>query len=182
MFFSFRLCQKCDHTLKVSSSSQLFIFAATNSCIHLLILSSSLSPGETKKDQIWTPGWQRPNIHQLIQPSQVEVTILNTKPFYLVSNDLKFSKNTPPLATRLKGALKTGDWYKTKESLLKGPDWILNEVRISGLRGRGGAGFPTGMKWSFNDKPSDGRLGQEPKEAINNLFVRDIWGLHHCPH
>uniref|UniRef100_A0AAQ6IRE9 NADH-ubiquinone oxidoreductase 51kDa subunit FMN-binding domain-containing protein n=1 Tax=Anabas testudineus TaxID=64144 RepID=A0AAQ6IRE9_ANATE len=75
---------------------------------------------------------------------------------------------------RLKGALKTGDWYKTKESLLKGPDWILNEVRISGLRGRGGAGFPTGMKWSFNDKPSDGRLGQEPKEAINNLFVRDI--------
>ncbi|KAG7268570.1 hypothetical protein CRUP_003179 [Coryphaenoides rupestris] len=47
---------------------------------------------------------------------------------------------------RLKGAQKRGDWYKTKEILLKGVDWILNEVKVSGLRGRGGAGFPTGMK------------------------------------
>lgn len=58
---------------------------------------------------------------------------------------------------RLKGALKRGDWYKTKEILLKGVDWILNEIKVSGLRGRGGAGFPTGMKWSFMNKPSDGR-------------------------
>ncbi|XP_023186570.1 NADH dehydrogenase [ubiquinone] flavoprotein 1, mitochondrial-like isoform X1 [Xiphophorus maculatus] len=58
---------------------------------------------------------------------------------------------------RLKGALERGDWYKTKEIVLKGPEWILNEVKISGLRGRGGAGFPTGMKWSFMNKPSDGR-------------------------
>ena len=61
---------------------------------------------------------------------------------------------SPP---RLKGALKRGDWYKTKEILLKGHEWILNEVKVSGLRGRGGAGFPTGMKWSFMNKPSDGR-------------------------
>lgn len=61
------------------------------------------------------------------------------------------------LVSRLKGALKRGDWYKTKEILLKGSDWILNEVKISGLRGRGGAGFPTGMKWSFMNKPNDGR-------------------------
>lgn len=58
---------------------------------------------------------------------------------------------------RLNGALKRGDWYKTKEILLKGVDWILNEIKVSGLRGRGGAGFPTGMKWSFMNKPSDGR-------------------------
>lgn len=58
---------------------------------------------------------------------------------------------------RLKGALKRGDWYKTKEILDKGVDWILNEIKVSGLRGRGGAGFPTGMKWSFMNKPSDGR-------------------------
>jgi len=58
---------------------------------------------------------------------------------------------------RLKGALKRGDWYKTKEILLKGTDWIINEIKTSGLRGRGGAGFPTGMKWSFMNKPSDGR-------------------------
>lgn len=60
-------------------------------------------------------------------------------------------------SSRLKGALKRGDWYKTKEILLKGVDWILNEIKVSGLRGRGGAGFPTGMKWSFMNKPSDGR-------------------------
>ncbi|CAG8557682.1 11934_t:CDS:2, partial [Racocetra fulgida] len=38
---------------------------------------------------------------------------------------------------RLKGALKRGDWYKTKEILLKGHEWILQEVKTSGLRGRG---------------------------------------------
>ncbi len=61
------------------------------------------------------------------------------------------------LHLRLKGAMRRGDWYKTKEILDKGVDWILNEVKVSGLRGRGGAGFPTGMKWSFMNKPSDGR-------------------------
>ena len=58
---------------------------------------------------------------------------------------------------KLKGALKRGDWYKTKEILLKGHDWILNEIKESGLRGRGGAGFPSGLKWSFMNKPHDGR-------------------------
>lgn len=58
---------------------------------------------------------------------------------------------------KLQGALKRGDWYKTKEILLKGHDWILNEMKESGLRGRGGAGFPSGLKWSFMNKPHDGR-------------------------
>lgn len=65
---------------------------------------------------------------------------------------------------RLKGALKRGDWYKTKEIVLKGADWIINEIKTSGLRGRGGAGFPSGMKWSFMNKPSDGR----PKYLVVN--------------
>ena len=51
--------------------------------------------------------------------------------------------------TDLKSAKKYGDWYKTKEILDKGHDWIVSEIKASGLRGRGGAGFPAGMKWSF---------------------------------
>lgn len=54
---------------------------------------------------------------------------------------------------RLKGAMARGDWFKTKEILLKGSDWIIKEIKESGLRGRGGAGFPTGLKWSFMNKP-----------------------------
>ena len=50
-----------------------------------------------------------------------------------------------------------GQWYKTKEIIEKGHEWILAEVKESGLRGRGGAGFPTGLKWSFMNKPDDGR-------------------------
>ncbi|KAG7020128.1 NADH dehydrogenase [ubiquinone] flavoprotein 1, mitochondrial, partial [Cucurbita argyrosperma subsp. argyrosperma] len=57
----------------------------------------------------------------------------------------------------LKGAMKRGDWYRTKDLVLKGSDWIVNEVKKSGLRGRGGAGFPSGLKWSFMPKVSDGR-------------------------
>ncbi len=53
----------------------------------------------------------------------------------------------------LKGAMRRGDWYKTKEILLKGDEWIISEVKKSGLRGRGGAGFPSGLKWSFMNKP-----------------------------
>jgi NADH dehydrogenase (ubiquinone) flavoprotein 1 len=41
--------------------------------------------------------------------------------------------------------------------LLNGPDWIIDEIKKSGLRGRGGAGFPTGLKYSFMPKVSDGR-------------------------
>ena len=53
---------------------------------------------------------------------------------------------------RLKGARARGDWDGTKAILDKGRDWIINEMKASGLRGRGGAGFPTGLKWSFMPK------------------------------
>src|SRR6188474_1209871 len=45
--------------------------------------------------------------------------------------------------------------YRSVEKALKKmtPDEITEEVKKSGLRGRGGAGFPTGMKWSFLAKP-----------------------------
>ena len=58
---------------------------------------------------------------------------------------------------RLKAALKRGDWHKTKDLLWLGPDQIVDDIKASGLRGRGGAGFPSGLKWSFMPKASDGR-------------------------
>ncbi|HXQ50459.1 MAG TPA: NADH-quinone oxidoreductase subunit NuoF [Stellaceae bacterium] len=56
---------------------------------------------------------------------------------------------------RLNEARRRGDWDGTKDLILKGRDWIVNEIKASGLRGRGGAGFPTGLKWSFMPKSSD---------------------------
>src|SRR5579883_2031636 len=56
------------------------------------------------------------------------------------------------------------DGYKaTQLAIEKGPDWIINEMKASGLRGRGGAGFPTGMKWSFVPKQSE-----KPKYILVN--------------
>jgi NADH-quinone oxidoreductase subunit F len=58
----------------------------------------------------------------------------------------------------LKAAQKRGDWDKTVNLLKIGQDEIIERIKASGLRGRGGAGFPTGMKWSFMPKtPSDTR-------------------------
>jgi NADH-quinone oxidoreductase subunit F len=58
---------------------------------------------------------------------------------------------------RLKGAQARGGWDNTKDIIDKGKDWIINEMKASGLRGRGGAGFPTGLKWSFMPKPDPAR-------------------------
>ncbi|KAJ8322152.1 hypothetical protein KUTeg_000623 [Tegillarca granosa] len=84
----------------------------------------------------------------------------------------------------IKGAKARGDWYKTKEIILKGHEWILKEITTSGLRGRGGAGFPTGMKWGFMNKPDDGR----PKYLVVNAdegepgTCKDREIMRHDPH
>ncbi len=58
----------------------------------------------------------------------------------------------------LDAARSRGDWEETKALLADGPDAIIDRIKASGLRGRGGAGFPTGMKWSFMPKaPAPGR-------------------------
>jgi NADH-quinone oxidoreductase subunit F len=84
----------------------------------------------------------------------------------------------------LKGAMSRGHWDNTKAILDKGRDWIVNEMKASGLRGRGGAGFPTGMKWSFMPKVSDGRphylVVNADESEPGTCKDRDI--MRHDPH
>ncbi len=61
-------------------------------------------------------------------------------------------------------AQKRGDWLNTKEICAKGRNWIINEIKSSELRGRGGAGFPTGLKWSFIPK----EIGSRPHYLVVN--------------
>ena len=85
----------------------------------------------------------------------------------------------------LKAAQQRGDWDDTRALLARGQDNIIQEIKDSGLRGRGGAGFPTGMKWSFMPKePKDGR----PSFLVINAdesepgSCKDREILRHDPH
>ena len=87
-------------------------------------------------------------------------------------------------APGLREAERRGVWDNTRRIAQKGPDWICKEIERSGLRGRGGAGFPTGLKWSFMPTEHDGL----PRYLIVNADEgepgtckdRDI--LRHEPH
>src|SRR5690606_1827492 len=83
----------------------------------------------------------------------------------------------------LKGAQARGHWDGTAGILEKGRDWIINEMKASGLRGRGGAGFPTGLKWSFMPKQSDRPcylVANADESEPGTCKDRDI--LRHDPH
>ena len=59
--------------------------------------------------------------------------------------------------------LELGGYEQVRRSIELGPEGIINELKASNLRGRGGAGFPTGLKWSFVPKTSD-----KPKYILVN--------------
>jgi len=84
----------------------------------------------------------------------------------------------------IEGAMKRGDWYKTKEIVLLGPEQIIADMKASGLRGRGGAGFPSGLKWSFmpknnTDKPQYLVVNADESEP-GTCKDREI--MRHDPH
>ena len=85
---------------------------------------------------------------------------------------------------RLEGARARGAWDNTKAILDKGVDGIIDEMKKSGLRGRGGAGFPTGLKWSFmpkevKDRPHFLVVNADESEP-GTCKDRDI--MRHDPH
>ena len=86
----------------------------------------------------------------------------------------------------LAGARARGDWTETAAIIGRGRDAIIQEMKDSGLRGRGGAGFPTGMKWSFMPKvaAADGRpsylVVNADESEPGTCKDRDI--IRHDPH
>ena len=85
----------------------------------------------------------------------------------------------------LKAARARGDWDDTAKLIQRGEDAVIEMIKDSGLRGRGGAGFPTGLKWSFMPKaPTPGR----PNFLVINAdesepgSCKDREILRHDPH
>lgn len=57
-----------------------------------------------------------------------------------------------PMQRRVDTYVERGGYKALKKAFEMGPDAVIDEVKASGLRGRGGAGFPAGVKWSFMPK------------------------------
>ena len=80
----------------------------------------------------------------------------------------------------LTGARARGDWDNTAAILARGRDAIVQEMKDSGLRGRGGAGFPTGLKWSFMPK-TDRRAAVLSRGQRRRKRARHLQGPRHHP-
>jgi NADH-quinone oxidoreductase subunit F len=85
---------------------------------------------------------------------------------------------------RLEGAKQRGAWNATPDMLAQGRDWVITQIKNSGLRGRGGAGFGTGLKWSFMPK----EVKDRPHYLVVNAdesepgTCKDREILRHDPH
>lgn len=119
----------------------------------------------------------------------------------LQEQDKIFTNLHGTLPSDLTAAKNRGDWDNTKQLIAKGREWIIEEIKKSGLRGRGGAGFSTGMKWSFmpkdHPKPSylvvnadesepgtckdRDILRREPHKLIEGCLLASVAiGAHNC--
>ena len=85
---------------------------------------------------------------------------------------------------RLKAAMRRGAWDGTAALIALGRPALIDQVKASGLRGRGGAGFPTGLKWSFMPK----EIGERPHYLVVNAdesepgTCKDREIMRHDPH
>jgi NADH-quinone oxidoreductase subunit F len=85
---------------------------------------------------------------------------------------------------RLKAAMRRGAWDGTAALIALGRPALIEQVKASGLRGRGGAGFPTGLKWSFMPK----EIGERPHYLVVNAdesepgTCKDREIMRHDPH
>jgi len=82
----------------------------------------------------------------------------------LKDNDRIFKNLYNDYGWDIESSIKLGDWNGTKDIFSKGKEWIINEIKKSELRGRGGAGFPTGLKLSFAPK----EIGEKPHYLVIN--------------
>ena len=111
--------------------------------------------GETPK-----PGSYRGRINN--EPENNRKTLLDLK--MLKDKDRIFTNLYNDRGPDILSSQKRGDWIDTKKIIEKGRDWIIEEIKTSQLRGRGGAGFPTGLKWSFAPK----EVGSRPHYLVIN--------------
>jgi NADH-quinone oxidoreductase subunit F len=103
----------------------------------------------------------------------------------LASNDKIFGNIFSKDDAYLKAAMVRGDWQNITDFMAKGADYLIGEIKQSGLRGRGGAGFSVGMKWSFVPKPE---VSNKPHYLVVNAdesepgTCKDREILTHEPH
>ena len=118
------------------------------------VVSKVLKPaGETVLSAELIAEFRKEDINQAFDTSKNEIIAEPEKEKSVeISNEIKDS------------SIKNGDWQDVKGIFSKGRDWIIEEVKSSELRGRGGAGFPTGLKWSFAPK----EVGSRPHYLVIN--------------
>jgi NADH-quinone oxidoreductase subunit F len=122
----------------------------------------------------WAPAIQvNYDFHNRVTPEQVPAIVASYRQanakaalpaLVSHSDEVKIvSKRFGKGAAKIDRYIELGGYESAKKCLAQSSDWIIDEMKASNLRGRGGAGFPAGMKWSFVPKHSD-----KPKYVLVN--------------